>query len=122
MNMSKQGTGAKRMRWKMLPNGLKTKDHKLWSIMDDHEVIGMLWVYIKSNNRDKQAFIYDIELDDNQQGKGYGKATMTRLEESVRAEGVSQIGLHVFAHNKRALALYQKMGYEAASYNMVKRI
>lgn len=106
----------------LLPDGLKTKDHNLLTIMSDHEAVGILWLFVKHNEEDKQAFIYDIELDENQRGKGYGNLTMASLEKYAKSEGISRIGLHVFAHNERAFALYQKMGYEIKSYNMSKKI
>lgn len=113
---------AKKQFDQLLPEGLHTKDQKLSTVMDGDEAVGILWLHVKSNENDKRAFIYDIELDENQRGKGYGTATMAHLEAYAKEEGITQIGLHVFAHNKSALALYQKMGFEAAGYNMTKEI
>lgn len=106
----------------LLPDGLETRDHNLFVIMHENESIGELWLYVKQSDQYKQAFIYDVELDENQRGKGYGTLTMTALEEYAKSQGISQIGLHVFAHNERALRLYQKMGYETKSYRMSKTI
>ncbi|WP_164669798.1 GNAT family N-acetyltransferase [Virgibacillus doumboii] len=106
----------------LLPDGLETENQRLFTVMDGDESVGILWIHVKSHENDKQAFIYDIELDENQRGKGFGTATMTHLEEYAKEEGISQIGLHVFAHNKPALALYEKMGYESISYNMAKKV
>ncbi|WP_010097519.1 GNAT family N-acetyltransferase [Ornithinibacillus scapharcae] len=84
--------------------------------------IGILWVYIQDKNQEKQAYIYDIELDEDQRGKGLGKATMLALEEYAKSENIKQIRLHVFAHNQRAIALYKKMGYEMTNHQMLKRL
>ncbi|SFD40565.1 Protein N-acetyltransferase, RimJ/RimL family [Lentibacillus persicus] len=106
----------------LLPEGVETEDHHLFIIKNDDESIGTIWLYVKQTGQDKQAFIYDVELDENQRGKGYGTRTMAALEEYAKSQSISRIGLHVFAHNERALKLYQKMGYETKSYQMSKTI
>lgn len=113
---------AKKQFAQLLPDGLETKAHVLFSIMYDNEIIGTLWLNIQSKQHEKHGFIYDIKLDVGQRGKGYGKATMAALEEYAKSENINQISLHVFAHNERAVALYEKMGYEAKSYNMSKKL
>ncbi|MEN1969063.1 GNAT family N-acetyltransferase [Lentibacillus sp. N15] len=106
----------------LLPEGLATKDHVLFSVLHEEEQIGNLWLHIRIKNQEKQIFIYDIELDEKQRGKGLGKATMEALDDYAKSEGIKQIRLHVFAHNKRAMALYKKMGYEMTDYHMQKRL
>lgn len=106
----------------LLTDGLDTTDHYLFSIMKDEEAVGILWIHVRSQDTGKQAFIYDINIDEEQQGKGYGKATMAALDEYARSQGITEIRLHVFAHNKRAISLYEKMGYEMTNYHMAKRL
>ncbi len=113
---------AKKQFEQLLPDGLETNAHVLFSIMYGNETIGTLWLNIKSKEHEKHGFIFDIKLDDDQRGKGYGKATMIALEEYAKSENINQISLHVFTHNERAVALYEKMGYKAKSYNMSKRL
>lgn len=45
-------------------------------------------------------------------GVGLGTALMTRGIEWARSVGVLKLTLQVFATNKRAIALYEKMGFE----------
>lgn len=106
----------------LLPDGLASKNHFLFSVKHDKESIGILWLYVTPKNQEKQAFIYDVELEEGQRGNGYGKATMNALDEYAKAEGITQIRLHVFAHNKRAIALYEKMGYEMTNHYMLKKL
>lgn len=106
----------------LLPDGLATKDHFLFSVLHDSEPIGILWLYVTPTDQEKLAFIYDIELEEEQRGKGLGKATMVALDEYAKLEGVKQIRLHVFAHNQRAVELYKTMGYEMTDYHMQKRL
>lgn len=107
----------------LLPEGLATKNQNLFTVVNEsHEPIGILWLNTTEKQEETHAFIYDIELDENQQGKGYGKATMKALEDYAAEHGIQQIGLHVFAHNKRAISLYEKMGFEMTDHVMKKRL
>ncbi len=105
----------------LLPQGLRTPDHFLWRLVaEDGARVGVLWVHVRPVER--RAFIYDIELDAAQRGKGYGEAAMRALEERLRSGGITHIGLSVFGHNAVARALYDKMGYRVAATYMLKRI
>ncbi|GGH74961.1 ribosomal protein S18 acetylase RimI-like enzyme [Pullulanibacillus pueri] len=111
---------AKRQFEQLLPNGLNTKGHLLFSIYHKHEAIGHLWLHVNHQGLYKKAFIYDIELLENYRGKGLGKATLEALDQYAQKLGIKEIRLHVFAHNKRAIALYQKMDYKTTDYHMMK--
>lgn len=104
---------------KFLPNGMDTPGHHLMHIMDGEETIGSIWFEIRGSEG-KEAYLWDIIIDENYRGKGYGKATMTRLEEFVKKEGAERISLNVFGYNAIARSLYVKMGYHEAAITMMK--
>lgn len=104
----------------LLPNGVKTENHQLFSVTYQNEQIGILWIYIRQNTAEKQAFIYDIKLAEQHRGKGLGKMTMAALDQYALKTGIKKIALHVFAHNKTAIALYEKSGYITTDYHMAK--
>ncbi|WP_425462714.1 GNAT family N-acetyltransferase [Melghirimyces algeriensis] len=68
----------------------------------------------------KEAFIYDFLIFEDAQGRGWGQNALQALEEHVGKHGVKKISLHVFAHNKRAIHLYQKLNYQATNIYMSK--
>ncbi|WKA56152.1 GNAT family N-acetyltransferase [Planococcus shixiaomingii] len=105
----------------LVPEGLGTSGHRFFIALDKSEPVGSVWLNIQPREKKKQAFIFDLKIEEQQQGKGYGKAIMAALDEYAKAENFEKIALHVFAHNERALKLYQTMGYEIKSYNMEKR-
>ncbi len=113
---------AKNQFEELLPNGLHTNEHILFSIYEEEEKIGILWLHVYTNDGVKQMFIYDIKLDEDQRGNGYGTDTMKALDDYAKSEKVKQIRLHVFAHNKRAISLYKKVGYEVAGHYMRKTL
>lgn len=107
---------------RLLPDGLKSTDQHVMSIKAEGKWVGTLWIGVRGPADNRKAFIYDIVLDDNAKGKGYGKKAMTLLEDKVRALGLRHIGLHVFGHNTIARNLYTTLGYEITNLNMEKTL
>jgi RimJ/RimL family protein N-acetyltransferase len=106
---------------RFLPDGPKTPGHFLWTIRPaDGEPVGLLWV--GTDRRPGQAFIYDIEIDEQHRGSGYGTATLLTLEAWARERGITTIALHVFGHNTDAWRLYRRLGYVETNINMEKRL
>lgn len=107
---------------RLLPQGLKTPNHYLFVVRIGERRVGIIWMRITVDLPVKQAFIFDIEIDKAERGKGYGKATMILIEEKAKELGQTQMGLHVFAHNMLARSLYEGLGYRVTSLNMIKDI
>jgi GNAT superfamily N-acetyltransferase len=105
----------------LLPDGLTSPGNYLWTVRSDAgDDVGILWV--DTNRRPGQAFIYDIEMDESRRGQGFGTATLLALEDWARSGGISSIGLHVFGHNTGAWQLYKRMGYVETSVQMEKHL
>ena len=54
------------------------------------------------------------------QRQGHGRAAFQALEARVQALGLGSIGLHVFAQNVGAQALYRSLGFGVTGLNMLK--
>ena len=108
---------------RLLPQGLATPDHRLWTIAraGDHEPVGMLWIHVKQKPK-PHAFIYYIEIYPQFRRHGYAEQAMTQFEEEARRLGLESIRLDVFDHNAAARPLYAKLGYEATNILMAKRL
>src|SRR5579859_781885 len=66
---------AERQIQELLPIGVATPNHALWTVVDDDGMtVGHLWVYLDGQHR--RAFIYDIEIVEARRGKGFGKQTL----------------------------------------------
>lgn len=109
---------------KYLPEGVYTKEHYLYMIRSgaEHSKIGNVWLHVSDAPAGKQAFLYDIEIEEAYRGRGLGQATMRALDDAARALGAASIGLHVFGHNAAALHVYQKSGYVITDYQMSKKL
>ncbi len=106
----------------LLPAGVSTPDHHILSVLADEEAIGTLWLWVNSKSSPKKAYIYDIALHPEFRGKGLGKATMLAAESLAVQWGAEAMGLHVFAYNENAHALYRKLGYQYVSHSMEKTL
>ena len=104
----------------LLKDGMATSGHYFLNVIEKKSgaKIGRVWFNV--DKRKKRAFLYDILINRSYRGKGYGRETMQLLEGKLKGMGISQLGLHVFAHNQIAINLYVNEGYYMASYNMQK--
>ena len=105
-----------------LPQGLATPDHHVCEILDEatSRAVGVLWFAVVEKQGIRSAFVYDVMIHPAHRRKGYAKAAFGELEAMVRTMGLTTIGLHVFAHNSGAQALYKSLGYNVTGMNMKK--
>jgi RimJ/RimL family protein N-acetyltransferase len=105
-----------------LPGGVRTPGHGLFLFIapGESEPVGMGWLAIQERNGHKDAFIYDIRIYPPFRRNGYGRQALVALEDEARSLGAQRIGLHVFAHNYAALALYEQAGYATTDHWMAK--
>lgn len=94
----------------LLTEGLATPGHELVTLADHGEPVGEIW--LRHGLEPGVSFVFDVEVNDGQRGKGYGKALMIAGEAASLAAGSSRLGLHVFGHNTVARRLYEKIGYQ----------
>ncbi|MCK5131252.1 MAG: GNAT family N-acetyltransferase [Candidatus Sabulitectum sp.] len=106
------------MLGQLLPEGATTAGHRFYTITGQQGDIGAVWIFVNGDT----AFLFDIMLDEEFRGMGYGCQTMYLLEKKLVEEGIREIELHVFGHNTPARALYLKTGYRETDVTMKKRI
>ncbi|MDY7537444.1 GNAT family N-acetyltransferase [Undibacterium sp. 5I1] len=111
---------------KLLPQGLETPDNYLFEIRgisgSSDFTVGTLWLAVIEKGGVRSAYIYNIEVAESYRRQGHAKRAFAALELFVRSIGLSVIGLHVFAFNSGAQALYASLGYEVTGINMQKQI
>ena len=108
----------------LLPLGLNTPDNYLFEIRIDENgpMVGFLWFAVVEKHHAAAAFVYDLEIKAAFRRQGHAEAAFALLEERVRELGLDSIGLHVFATNDAARALYKKLGYQVTGVNMQKKL
>jgi ribosomal protein S18 acetylase RimI-like enzyme len=106
----------------LLPDGVKSRYHHLYTIREpEHgEAVGVLWLKTDLDSSRASGYIFDLEIHEPFRRRGYARQAMLELENVARGMGLRQLGLHVFAHNEGARALYESLGYKVASLNLLK--
>lgn len=103
----------------LLPEGIDTPGHHLYSICKDLQVIGMFWLAVREAGK---GWVYDVKIREEHRGKGYGEKTMNEIEYLGKELGLQSIRLHVFGHNHIARELYKKIGYNETNVFMEKQL
>jgi GNAT superfamily N-acetyltransferase len=91
----------------LLPSGLDSPGMEFFHGWVGDDLVGSLWLNVDQ----PMAFVYDVEVVEEQRRKGYGAAIMNAAALWSRDHGHPVLGLNVFAHNPGAKALYDKLGY-----------
>ncbi|RIW38329.1 GNAT family N-acetyltransferase [Bacillus salacetis] len=104
---------------RLLPNRENSEDNYLYTIWDNDLAAGSIWL---AKIGEDTGYIYNIFIEPEHQGKGYGKQAMLEIEKAAKALGFSKIELHVFGHNQTARNLYEKLEYEVTNVIMAKKL
>lgn len=88
------------------------------------ELLGFLEVKPHKDNLSgiEQGYIVAIAVSPQGEGKGIGKALMTKAEEWSSQKGYRQLILNVFLNNDRAVNFYKHLNYEIEVVKMVKEL
>ncbi|MCX5202400.1 GNAT family N-acetyltransferase [Streptomyces sp. NBC_00237] len=108
---------------RFLPGGLASPHTWISHLLCDGTPVGLLWLgRHEIAPGERTAFVYDVEVDEQHRGRGYGRALMTLAERIALQADETRIGLHVFAGNTPALRLYESLGYRTTNVNSFKRL
>lgn len=107
---------------KLLPQGLATPGHHLYTARDDDHRVGTIWFAERPHGAGQVAYIYDVQIDPELRGNGYGTAVIQAVEEQALAIGLYTVRLHVFGDNRVARSLYHKLGYIETNVVMAKQL
>ena len=97
----------------MLTDGLNTENHFVMMIRDAQSgnEVGWIWYCYVMNEDDKQVFLCDFLIYEDNRRKGYASAALAEMERVAKADGCYAAALFVWDHNEPAVALYRKCGY-----------
>jgi ribosomal protein S18 acetylase RimI-like enzyme len=103
--------------------GYDTPGQLLFLVLAGTNAVGSLWLAVPGPDPDpRMAWVYDIEVDEEYRGRGYGRAAMLLAETEVRSRGMTSLGLNVFGQNTVARALYESLGYDVTALQMKKTV
>jgi len=82
----------------------------------------LMWTLEDYFSQQMHAHVSVIAVTGDAEGRGVGRALMAHAEAWARERGHAQITLSVFEGNRRAQALYEKVGYASEMRRYVKRL
>ena len=101
---------------RLLPDEYATPDHHFWYAYDGDRRVGFLWIHVTRGT----AMVHNVAVEPDLRRQGYGRAIMLAAERWCHDNGLTRIGLQVFAHNSGARALYEQLGFSETARIMAK--
>lgn len=107
----------------MLIDMLKDDNNPIY-VVDDGGVVAYAFCQIRqapfstTMHQNKELFIDDLCVDENQRGMGTGKLLFDFLKEEAKRMGCYELTLNVWEGNDSAKVFYDKMGMKVKEYTM----
>lgn len=103
-----------------LPEGLETEGSYLYTARDaeTRQRVGFLFLMLRRRADTTETFVFNIIVDEDKRGRGYGRAMMRATLQWAREHDTASVGLHVFGHNTVARELYTSLGFRETSISM----
>lgn len=101
---------AYRNRW------LKAVRGESQGMLDVVEVRGAIAGAVDTQRHPEYGWVLGMFVDANARGCGAGQALIASAIDWTRARGADRLSLLVFAHNERALKLYERNGFVREAY------
>jgi GNAT superfamily N-acetyltransferase len=102
------------------PDGRPPPQHHVCCLVHDDREVGHVWYGPDPAGMDGGWWLYELEVDQAHRGKGIGTDAVAFVEDEVRRQGGTSIGLRVFDHNIAARRTYERAGYRPISTWMRK--
>lgn len=106
----------------LFPGRVPSPQQLVYILEADGRRVGELWLCDRDDGPQHALFIYWVGIDEEQRGKGYGKAAMELAESEARQRGIDRVALSVFGRNEVARNLYRSLGYEENAVAMSKKL
>jgi ribosomal protein S18 acetylase RimI-like enzyme len=103
----------------LFPDGGLREGHSVLEVVIEGEAGGYLWVGPSDSTDD--FYVFDVEIDGQFRGRGFGRAAMRAAEEIARERGYHGVALTVADANMVARGLYESEGYETVGARQGRR-
>ncbi|MEZ5450397.1 MAG: N-acetyltransferase [Thiolinea sp.] len=89
---------------------VRQKQH-CFLLAESAEGIGA-YVLVLTRRNSPVARLYSLAVDPVRRGQGLARALLQAAEQQVREQGATRLQLEVRRDNERAMAVYQRLGYQ----------
>lgn len=107
---------------RLFPGGAPAEGQLVFEIIAEDEVVGTVWIGRQWGTPIDRWWVWDIEVNAEHRGKGYGRTAMELAAIAATENGASVLGLNVFGYNTVARGLYAALGYTEVSVTMEKTL
>lgn len=104
----------------LLPNGVLSEGHQLFSLISGDTHVGVLWMTTMVRPTGPEAYIMDLVVFSPYRRQGYARLTLPLAEAIAREAGLPRLSLSVSASNAAASGLYQSAGFEPVFTRLTK--
>lgn len=98
----------------LLPRGLETPDHNIFSAWEGETKVGEAWIAIRQNGAARHAEGYFVHVFPEYRRRGLGKGLLFALGNAAVDANVDTVSLNVFGSNEPALRLYENAGFRVS--------
>ena len=120
------GMDAARTYFGKVHKRLMRKKGKLFVAEHQHKIIGLIVLFIKSNDiierYGKHIYISDIVVKKEYRGKGIGMELIQKAEIFARKHRIKEIRVTSLIKNTAALSLYHKANFQDKEISLAKTI
>ena len=101
---------------KFFYNNIETGNASFWTVDQDGELIGELYVFRELEDKDfadgsTTAYLCAFRIREDYRGKGIGTKLLQEVLSQVKAEGFKRATIGVGAEEERNVKLYQNQGF-----------
>ncbi len=94
----------------------------LYVLEQDRQLVGFIWgAMMATLVDDRVGYIKNVYVAPHLRGSGEAQRLMDAIEEWMWDQGAEKIMLDASVINARAVAFYEKLGYDVERVRMVKR-
>lgn len=88
------------------------------------QVVGFVFAAEREDyfTREVVAHVEDLALAPEAEGRGLARGLMEAVESWARGRGRRRVSLNVWAQNRRAVGLYERLGYQPETVHYLKEI
>lgn len=104
----------------LFPGGVPAEGQHVMNLLLDGVAVGVLWMGRPLGGDQDTWYVFYVEIDDANRGKGLGRDAMLAAERWALEHGGSRIALNVFGPNTVARSLYDSLGYRVLATGMYK--
>jgi len=94
----------------------------MYVIEADGQAVGFLWFAERDLDGRSTAYLYDVQIDEDERGHGFGRAAMLEFEREAARRGLHHLSLNVFGGNAPARGLYSSLGWAERAVTMTKQL